>query len=93
MTKEEKEVLYQCYLESGLSPKEFATTNNISIPVIRGLISFHKRIDAGEQSRFISIQTKEKEIKSAKTISFKLDGHLIEIDQSLLKAFLGAIYD
>lgn len=48
MSKEEKEVLYQCYLESGLSPKDFAVANNISPAVIRGLISFHKRIDRGE---------------------------------------------
>ena len=61
MNKEEKEVLYQHYLESGLSPKEFALANNISLAIIRGLISFHKRIDAGEQSGFIAVLTKEKE--------------------------------
>ena len=55
MNKEEKEVLYQRYLESGLSPKKFAKTNNISPVIIRWLISFHKRIDAGEQSSFMAL--------------------------------------
>ena len=91
MNKEEKEILYQCYLESGLSPKEFAIANNISPAVIRGLISFHKRIDAGEQSGFITVLTKGKERQTSKLISFKLDNHLIEIDPSLLAAFLGAL--
>ena len=91
MNKEEKEVLYQRYLESGLSPKEFASANNISPAIIRGLISFHKRIDAGEQSSFIAVITKEKERQASKIISFKLDNHLIEIDPSLLAAFLGAL--
>ena len=95
MTKEEKEVLYQCYLESGLSPKEFAEKNNINPAVIRGLVSFHKRIDASEQSSFITITTKEKDNCQSKRshISFKLDGHHIEIDQSLLSLFLGALHD
>lgn len=91
MNKEEKEVLYQRYLKSGLSPKEFALANNISPAIIRGLISFHKRIDAGEQSGFIAVLTKEKERQASKPISFKLDNHLIEIDLSLLVAFLGAL--
>lgn len=55
MSKEEKEVLYQCYLESELSPKDFAVANNISPAIIRELISFHKRIDRGEKSSFIQI--------------------------------------
>lgn len=58
MSKEEKEVLYQCYLESGLSPKDFAVANNISPAVMRGLISFHKRIDRGEKTSFIQITKK-----------------------------------
>ncbi len=90
MSKEEKEVLYRCYLESGLSPKDFAVANNISPAVIRGLISFHKRIDRGEKSSFIQITTKGI-VNSSKTISFKLDNHLIEIDQNNLAIFLGAI--
>ena len=91
MNKEEKEILYQRYLESGLSPKEFAITNNVSPAIIRGLISFHKRIDACEQSGFIAVLTKEKERQASKSISFKLDNHLIEIDSSLLASFLGAL--
>ena len=91
MNKEEKEVLYQRYIKSGLSPKEFAIANNISPAIIRGLISFHKRIDAGEQSGFITVLTKEKERQASKPISFKLDNHLIEIDSSLLTVFLGAL--
>ena len=93
MTKEEKEVLYQCYLESGMSPKEFAIANNVSFSIIRGLISFHKRIDAGEKSNFVTVETKEKEGKELRLISFKLDSHFIEIDQSLLTLFLGALHD
>ena len=93
MTKEEKEVLYQHYLESGLSPKDFAIANDVNVSIIRGLISFHKRIDAGEKSNFIAVLAKEREAKSIKTISFKLDGHHIEIDQSLLTLFLGALHD
>ena len=91
MNKEEKEVLYQRYIKSGLSPKEFAIGKTISSAIIRGLISFHKRIDAGEQSGFIALLTKEKEKQASKSISFKLDNHLIEIDLSLLVAFLGAL--
>ena len=100
MTKEEKEVLYQCYLESGLSPKEFAVANNISLSVIRGLISFHKRLDSGEKSSFFQVVSKdnqsvlkEESIKSSQLIAFKLDDHFIEMDQSMLKIFLGAIHD
>ena len=44
MNKEEKEALYQRYIESGLSPKEFAIANNISPAIIRGLISFHNEL-------------------------------------------------
>ena len=91
MNKEEKEILYQRYLESGLAPKEFAIANNVSPAIIRGLISFHKRIDACEQSGFITVLTKEKERQASKSISFKLDNHLIEIDSSLLASFLGAL--
>ena len=93
MNKEEKEILYQCYLESGLSPKEFAIANNISPAIIRGLISFHKRFDAGEQPGFITVLTKGKERQTSKLISFKLNNHLIEIDPSFLKSFLGALHD
>ena len=95
MSKEEKEVLYQCYLESGLSPKEFAERNNVKSAVIRGLISFHKRLASGERSSFFQVVTKEdqpilkeKEIKVSQLISFKLDGHLIEIDKDILSYFL-----
>ena len=92
MTKEEKEVLYQSYLESGLSPKDFAKANNISFAVIRGLVSFHKRIDSHEQSGFIPVITKTSK-PTSKIISFKLDNHLIEIDLSFLKSFLGVLHD
>lgn len=90
MSKEEKEVLYQCYLESGLSVKKFADLNNVKPAVIRGLVSYHKRIESREKSCFISVITKEEKAKN-KLISFKLDNHNIEIDSFFLKLFLGAI--
>ena len=92
MSKEEKETLYQRYLESGLSPKDFAVANSISPAIIRGLISFHKRIESGEKSSFIVVATKDKTSDEG-TISFKLDSHYIEINPSFLKLFLGALYD
>lgn len=93
MNKEEKEILYQNYLKSGLTPKDFAIANNINPAIIRGLVSFHKRIENNEQSSFITISTKDSNQYESKIIAFKFDKHLIEIDQSLLKIFLGAIYD
>ena len=59
MSKEEKEFLYQNYLKSGLTLKEFAASNNVNLAVIRGMVSFHKRIDNNEQSGFISITWKQ----------------------------------
>ena len=40
--------------------------------------------------RVMNLITKKKERQASKPISFKLDNHLIEIDPSLLVAFLGA---
>ena len=94
MTKQEKDALYQQYLESKLSVNDFAAKNNVSPAVIRGLISFHKRIESGEKSDFIRISSSNiKKDANEKTLSFKLDNHLIEIDPSLLKLFLGAMHD
>lgn len=90
MTKEEKEVLYQCYLESGLTISEFAKLNNVKPAIIRGLVSFHKRTEAHEHSGFIGVFAKEENTNN-KIISFKFDNHLIEINPSFLKLFLGAI--
>lgn len=86
MSKEEKEVLYQCYLESNLSIKEFALKNDVSPSIIRGLVSYHKRINNKERSAFISIATKE-EVKS-NVVDFNFDNHQIKIDKSYLKDFL-----
>ena len=90
MLKEEKEVLYQNYLNSGLSIKEFALRNSISPAVIRGLVSYRKRLNNKEQSSFLNVNVKQEDdtYLSKTTIMFSLDEHQIKIESKHLKDFL-----
>ena len=91
MSKEEKEVLYQNYLTSGQSIKEFASKNFISPCIIRGLVSYHKRVNNKEQSSFLRVNVKQESddfSPAKKSISFSLDNHQIQIDDKYLKDLL-----
>ena len=63
MNKEEKDELYKRYLESGLSIKEFALANDVSIYCMKGIVSYRKRFKEDNHDGFInvikSIESKE----------------------------------
>ena len=91
MSKEEKDNLYQSFLRSGLSCKEFALRNNVSPSVLRGLISYRKRVEQKEQSGFINVSLNKSQssiVHPSNKIEFVLDNHHIQIDESFLKQFL-----
>ncbi len=90
MSKEEKDNLYQSFLRSGLSCKEFALRNDVSPSVLRGLISYRKRLEQNEQSGFINVSLNNSQ-SSSKKIEFVLDNHHIQIDESFLKQFLRSL--
>ena len=95
MSKEEKEVLYQSFIESGLSCSEFAKRNNVPVSILRGIISYKKRVSQGEQSGFINVcidpNDKPISLSSSYRIEFVLDGHHFQIDELFLKAFLRSL--
>lgn len=87
MTKEEKETLYKDYLKSGLSIKEYASEHGINPAVIRGLVSYNKRLKGEENSPFIKI-VEEPKPQQTQSIIFKLDNHKFEINMRDLRVFL-----
>ena len=89
MSKEEKKKLYEDYLASGLSIKDYADIHGISSYILRGLISYHKRTERNYNDDFITIVNKDRCPNNH--LSFKLDNHLIEIDERYLKLFLGSL--
>lgn len=95
MSKEEKEVLYQSFIESGLSCSEFAKRNNVPVSILRGIISYKKRVSQGEQSGFINVLLNSNEVpipsSSPSKIEFILDGHHFQIDVLFLKSFLRSL--
>lgn len=94
MSKEEKDNLYQSFLRSGFSCKEFALKNNVSPSVLRGLISYRKRVEQKEQSGFINVSLNKFQspnVNSSNKIEFVLDKHHIQINESLLKQFLRSL--
>lgn len=95
MSKEEKEVLYQSFIESGLSCSEFAKRNNVSVSILRGITSYKKRVSQGEQSGFINVLLNSNDDPnpsfSSSKIEFVLDGHHFQIDESFLKSFLRSL--
>ncbi len=95
MSKEEKEVLYQSFVKSGLSCSEFARRSNVPVSVLRGIISYKKRVSQGEQSGFINVLLNSNDNSSplspSSKIEFVLDGHHFQIDELFLKSFLRSL--
>ena len=90
MNKEEKDELYKRYLESGLSIKEFALANDVSIYCMKGIVSYRKRFKEDDHDGFINVVKKDDKVKKEnnKKVSFKIDHHLIEIEEKDLSLLL-----
>ena len=90
MNKEEKNELYKRYLESGLSIKEFALANDVSIYCMKGIVSYRKRFKEDDHDGFINVVKKDDDVKKEnnKKVSFKIDHHLIEIEEKDLSLLL-----